>query len=69
MVVLPAYNVERTLCRRCSPCKYFPEASSIGFASSVRYGLGGLRTASLYRLSRLRLAKPRIFRRKGRRLR
>jgi len=23
-----------------SPCNYFPEASSIGFVSSVRYGLG-----------------------------
>jgi glycosyltransferase involved in cell wall biosynthesis len=52
-----------------SPCKYFPEASSIGFASSVRYGLGVLRTAWLYRLGRWRLAKPRIFSREGGRLR
>jgi len=52
-----------------SPCKYFPEASSIGFVSSLRYGLGVLRTAFLYRLSRLGLATPRIFSREGRRLR
>jgi glycosyltransferase involved in cell wall biosynthesis len=52
-----------------SPCKYFPEASSIRFFSSVRYGLGVLRTALLYRLSRWGLARPRVFNREGRRLR
>ena len=51
------------------PCNYFPEASSIGFVSGLRYGLGVLRTAFLYRLSRLGLLRPRIFSREGRRLR
>jgi glycosyltransferase involved in cell wall biosynthesis len=31
------------------PTRYFPEASSIGFRASVRYGLGCLRTAFRYR--------------------
>src|SRR2546423_7312036 len=31
------------------PTKYFPEASSIGFRASVRYGFGCLRTALHYR--------------------
>jgi len=52
-----------------SPCRYFGEASSIGFASSVRYGFGVLRTALLYRLSRWALARPTIFTADGRRLR
>jgi glycosyltransferase involved in cell wall biosynthesis len=33
-----------------SPTNYFPEASSIGFADSVYYGLGVLKTSLLYRL-------------------
>jgi hypothetical protein len=34
------------------PAKYFPEASSINFKRSVRYGFGCLWTALTYRLSR-----------------
>ena len=52
-----------------SPCRYFPEASSIGFASSVRYGLGVLRTGVLYRLNRWGLLRTPIFSPQGRGLR
>ncbi|HEV8701859.1 MAG TPA: glycosyltransferase family 2 protein [Candidatus Polarisedimenticolia bacterium] len=52
-----------------SPCKYFPEASSIGFGSSLRYGLGVLRTGALYRLNRWGLLRSRIFNPRGRGLR
>jgi glycosyltransferase involved in cell wall biosynthesis len=45
------------------PTRYFPEASSIGFWRSCRYGFGVLRVACGYRLAKLRLAEPRIFRR------
>ena len=31
------------------PTKYFPEASSIGFGASLRYGLGCIHTAALWR--------------------
>jgi len=52
-----------------SPCRYFPEASSIGFASSVRYGIGVLRTGVLYRLNRWGLLRTPIFSPQGRGLR
>ena len=38
------------------PAKYFPEASSIDFLRSVRYGLGVLRTTVEYRLAKWNLA-------------
>lgn len=36
------------------PTKYFPEASSIGFRASIRYGLGCLAIASRWRWAQLR---------------
>jgi glycosyltransferase involved in cell wall biosynthesis len=36
------------------PTRYFPEASSIGFSASVRYGLGCIATAFRWRWRRLR---------------
>ena len=51
-----------------SPCRYFPEASSIGFGSSVRYGFGVLGTGLQYRLDRWGLLRSRRFRPEGRRL-
>ena len=43
------------------PTKYFPEASQISFARSVRYGLGVLWTSAQYRLWRWKLARPRFL--------
>ncbi|MCS7089934.1 MAG: glycosyltransferase family 2 protein [Verrucomicrobiota bacterium] len=43
------------------PTHYFPEASSINFARSVRYGWGCLLTALVYRLARWRLIRSRLF--------
>jgi len=43
------------------PTKYFPEASSIGFARSVTYGLGVLRTSLAFRLWRLGLWPSALF--------
>jgi glycosyltransferase involved in cell wall biosynthesis len=40
------------------PAKYLPEASSINFRRSVRYGLGCLATAVRFRLARWGLASP-----------
>lgn len=40
------------------PAKYQPESSSIGFAGSVRYGLGCLATALRFRLARWGMAAP-----------
>lgn len=43
------------------PTKYFPEASSIGFGRSVRYGLGCVATAVTFRLARLGLVRSPRF--------
>lgn len=43
------------------PTKYFPEASSINFRRSVRYGLGVLNTSVKFRLQKIGLAKYEIF--------
>lgn len=44
------------------PAKYFPEASSIGFARSVKYGFGVLSTSVKYRLNKMGILKSAIFR-------
>lgn len=43
------------------PTKYFPEASSINFRRSVKYGLGCLWTGLQFRLAKMGLARPKIF--------
>ena len=50
------------------PTHYFPDASSINFSGSVRYGMGVLRTALSYRLNRWGLARSKIFDPDGRKL-
>ena len=40
------------------PAKYMPEASSINFRRSVRYGLGCLETGARFRLARWGMAAP-----------
>jgi glycosyltransferase involved in cell wall biosynthesis len=50
------------------PTKYFPEASSINFGRSVRYGLGVLGTSVKFRLQKWGLIKNRIFDARGRKL-
>jgi glycosyltransferase involved in cell wall biosynthesis len=43
------------------PTKYFPEASSINFRRSLKYGIGVLGTSLRYRLWRMGLHTPTIF--------
>jgi len=43
------------------PTLYFPEASSINFRRSVRYGFGCLRVGLTYRLAKMGLASARLF--------
>jgi glycosyltransferase involved in cell wall biosynthesis len=50
-----------TIAEVSCPTKYFPEASSIGFARSVRYGLGCLGVAATFRLARLGLVRSPLF--------
>ncbi len=51
------FNIGEISC----PTKYFPEASSISFKRSVRYGLGVLWTSLKFRMQKMGLAKFRIF--------
>jgi len=43
------------------PAKYFPEASSIGFSRSIRYGMGCLWTAITFRLAKAGLVSSPKF--------
>lgn len=43
------------------PTKYFPEASSINFSRSVRYGVGCLVTGLKYRLAKWGIINSRLF--------
>jgi len=43
------------------PAKYFPDASSINFSRSIKYGLGCLKTAVVYRLNKLGILKSDMF--------
>ena len=51
------YQIAEVSC----PTKYFREASSINFRRSIKYGLGCLGTALLYRLAKMRLIKSKLF--------
>jgi len=50
-----------TIAEVSCPTKYFPEASSIGFGRSVRYGFGCVATAVTFRLARLGLVRSARF--------
>jgi len=44
------------------PTKYFPEASSINFRRSAKYGMGVLRTSFVHFFNRIGIAKSSIYR-------
>jgi glycosyltransferase involved in cell wall biosynthesis len=48
------YSIAEVTC----PTKYFPEASSINFQRSVKYGLGVIRVSLQYRAAKWGLIKP-----------
>ena len=51
------YTVAEVSC----PTKYFAEASSINFVRSIEYGVGCLKTACAFRLSKMKLVKNPLF--------
>ena len=57
-VIWQGFTVAEITC----PTKYFPEASSINFTRSVRYGLGCLSTAVQFRLAKMGLLNATLFR-------
>lgn len=50
-----------TIAEVSCPTKYFAEASSINLQRSIKYGFGCLGTALLFRLTKMGLARPKIF--------
>jgi glycosyltransferase involved in cell wall biosynthesis len=57
-IVYAGFDIGEITC----PTKYFPEASSINFRRSCRYGLGVLLTSVQFRLQKWHLGRFRIFR-------
>ncbi|MCI5145804.1 MAG: glycosyltransferase family 2 protein [Candidatus Electrothrix sp. AR3] len=56
-IIWAGYPVAEITC----PTKYFPEASSINFSRSMRYGFGCLSTALQFRLSRMGIGHSSLF--------
>lgn len=51
------FNIAEVTC----PTKYFPEASSINFSRSMKYGMGVLGTSFIHFFNRIGLAKSEIY--------
>ncbi len=51
------YTIAEVSC----PTQYFPDASSINFSRSVKYGLGCLSTATQFRLAKTGIFHPKLF--------
>ncbi len=56
-IVWHGYTIAEVSC----PTKYFPEASSINFSRSVKYGLGCLMVGAQFRLARMGLVPSKLF--------
>jgi len=56
-IVWFGYTVAEVSC----PTKYFAEASSINLRRSIEYGIGCLKTASVFRLAKMNLIKSVLF--------
>jgi len=56
-IIYKGFNIAEVSC----PTRYFPEASSINFRRSVKYGLGVLRTSIQFRLSKWGIKKYEYF--------
>jgi glycosyltransferase involved in cell wall biosynthesis len=61
-IIYRGYRVGEVSC----PTRYFPEASSINFRRSVRYGLGVVATSVQFRLQRMGIGRFRILSPTGR---
>lgn len=57
-IIYKGYNIAEVTC----PTKYFPEASSINFARSMRYGFGCLSVSFRHRLNKWGMLRSAIYR-------
>jgi glycosyltransferase involved in cell wall biosynthesis len=60
-IIYAGYEIAEVTC----PTKYFPEASSINFRRSMKYGLGCLGVSLRHRLNKWGLAKSEMYRKPG----
>lgn len=60
-ILISAVSFGFTISDTPVPCKYFPEASSINFTRSAKYGLMTLWTVFLYHLHHITLIESKIF--------
>jgi len=56
-IVWFGYTIAEVSC----PTKYFTEASSINLVRSIKYGLGCLLTALVFRIAKMKIVKSRLF--------
>jgi hypothetical protein len=56
-IVWLGYTIAEISC----PTKYFAEASSINLSRSIKYGLGCLATALMFRLGKMKIIRSRLF--------
>lgn len=56
-IIYAGYDIGEVTC----PTKYFDEASSINLSRSIKYGLGVLRVSLVHRLSKMGLAKSKLY--------
>lgn len=56
-IIYAGYGIAEVTC----PTKYFPEASSINFTRSAKYGMGVLRVSLVHRLCKWGLAKSILY--------
>ena len=56
-IVYSGFDIAEVTC----PTKYFEEASSINLPRSIKYGLGVLRVSIIHRLSKMGLAKSKLY--------
>lgn len=56
-IIYKGYDIAEVTC----PTKYFEEASSINFTRSSKYGLGVLRVSMIHLLSKLGIAKSKLY--------
>lgn len=56
-IVWFGYTIAEVSC----PTKYFPEASSINLPRSIKYGVGCLLTALMFRLAKMKIISSRLF--------
>ncbi len=61
-IVMAGFQIGEVSC----PTKYFPEASSINFRRSVKYGLGVVRVSILFKLHRWGVMHASLFRKTAR---